>query len=90
MRNDWTLASEILSYWKPLRGTSGVSTNRRGTYQLQAAINAVHSDAPSAASTDWQQILELYDQLMSIAPSAVVALNRVETLKQHLLALKPV
>ena len=50
--------------------------SRPGTYQLQAAINAVHSDAPSAAGTDWQQILELYDQLMSIAPSAVVALNR--------------
>jgi RNA polymerase sigma-70 factor (ECF subfamily) len=50
--------------------------NRPGTYQLQAAINAVHSDALSAAGTDWQQILRLYDQLMSIAPSAVVALNR--------------
>jgi RNA polymerase sigma-70 factor, ECF subfamily len=53
-----------------------LARNRPGTYQLQAAINAVHSDAPSAARTDWQQILELYDQLMSIAPSAVVALNR--------------
>jgi RNA polymerase sigma-70 factor, ECF subfamily len=47
-----------------------------GPYQLLAAINAVHSDAPSAARTDWRQILELYDQLMAIAPSAVVALNR--------------
>jgi RNA polymerase sigma-70 factor, ECF subfamily len=53
-----------------------LAQNRPGTYQLQAAINAVHSNAPSAACTDWQQILELYDQLMSIAPSAVVALNR--------------
>jgi len=50
--------------------------NRPGTYQLQAAINAVHSDALSAAGTDWRQILRLYDQLMSTAPSAVVALNR--------------
>jgi RNA polymerase sigma-70 factor (ECF subfamily) len=50
--------------------------NRPGTYQLQAAINAVHSDAASAAGTDWKQILALYDQLMGIAPSAVVALNR--------------
>jgi RNA polymerase sigma-70 factor (ECF subfamily) len=50
--------------------------NRPGTYQLQAAINAVHSNAPSAARTDWQQILTLYDQLMCVAPSAVVALNR--------------
>jgi len=53
-----------------------LTRNRPGTYQLQAAINAVHSSAPSAARTDWRQILELYDQLMSIAPSAVVALNR--------------
>ena len=53
-----------------------LTRNRPGTYQLQAAINAVHGSAPSAAHTDWRQILELYDQLMSIAPSAVVALNR--------------
>jgi len=53
-----------------------LARNRPGTYQLQAVINAVHCNAPSAARTDWRQILELYDQLMSIAPSAVVALNR--------------
>ena len=53
-----------------------LTRSRPGTYQLQAAINAVHCDAPSAASTDWQQILKLYDQLMFVAPSAVVALNR--------------
>ncbi len=53
-----------------------LTRNRPGIYQLQAAINAVHSDAPSAGRTDWRQILDLYDQLMSIAPSAVVALNR--------------
>jgi RNA polymerase sigma-70 factor (ECF subfamily) len=47
-----------------------------GPYQVQAAINAVHSDAPTAALTDWWQILALYDQLMAIAPSPVVALNR--------------
>jgi RNA polymerase sigma-70 factor (ECF subfamily) len=50
--------------------------NRPGPYQIQAAINAVHSDAPSAAATDWSQILQLYDQLMSFTPSPVVALNR--------------
>jgi RNA polymerase sigma-70 factor (ECF subfamily) len=50
--------------------------NRPGPYQIQAAINAVHSDAPTAAATDWRQILALYDQLMAIAPSPVVALNR--------------
>ena len=50
--------------------------NRPGPYQLQAAINAVHSDAPTAAETDWRQILRLYDQLMAMEPSPVVALNR--------------
>jgi RNA polymerase sigma-70 factor (ECF subfamily) len=47
-----------------------------GPYQVQAAINAVHSDAATAAGTDWRQILQLYDQLMFLAPSPVVALNR--------------
>ena len=47
-----------------------------GPYQVQAAINAVHSDAPAAAATDWRQILRLYDQLLAVAPSPVVALNR--------------
>ncbi|MFJ3307091.1 RNA polymerase sigma factor [Streptomyces sp. NPDC086549] len=50
--------------------------NRPGPYQIQAAINAVHSDAPTAGATDWGQILCLYDQLMAVAPSPVVALNR--------------
>jgi RNA polymerase sigma-70 factor (ECF subfamily) len=49
---------------------------RPGPYQLQAAISAVHSDAPSSADTDWRQILALYDQLMEVAPTPVVALNR--------------
>jgi RNA polymerase sigma-70 factor (ECF subfamily) len=46
--------------------------NQPGPYQIQAAINAVHSDPP----TDWSQVLQLYDQLLAIAPSPVVALNR--------------
>src|SRR5437016_11772857 len=50
--------------------------NQPGPYQIQAAIQAVHSDAPDAASTDWRQILALYDQLLAVAPSPVVALNR--------------
>ena len=50
--------------------------NEPGPYQIQAAINAVHSDAPTAAATDWPQILQLYDQLLSLAPSPIVALNR--------------
>jgi RNA polymerase sigma-70 factor (ECF subfamily) len=53
-----------------------LALNRPGPYQLQAAINAVHTDAPSAAETDWSQVVQLYDQLMALAPSPVVALNR--------------
>jgi RNA polymerase sigma-70 factor, ECF subfamily len=53
-----------------------------GPYQLQAAINAVHSDAPTAAATDWRQILALYDQLLALAPSPVVALNRAVALAE--------
>ncbi|MEV6959925.1 RNA polymerase sigma factor [Streptomyces sp. NPDC051207] len=49
---------------------------RPGPYQIQAAIQAVHSDAPAADATDWGQILQLYDHLMTVAPSPVVALNR--------------
>jgi RNA polymerase sigma-70 factor, ECF subfamily len=49
---------------------------RPGPYQIQAAISAVHSDAPTAEVTDWGQILQLYDQLLAVAPGPVVALNR--------------
>lgn len=49
---------------------------RPGRYQIQAAVNAVHSDAAVAADTDWRQILRLYDQLLAVDPSPVVALNR--------------
>ncbi|WP_231647688.1 RNA polymerase sigma factor, partial [Planomonospora sphaerica] len=49
---------------------------RPGPYQVQAAINAVHGDAPDAAATDWRQILQLYDLLLTLDPSPVVALNR--------------
>nr|BFE64756.1 RNA polymerase sigma factor [Dactylosporangium thailandense] len=50
--------------------------DRPGPYQLQAAINAVHTDASDAEATDWGQIVQLYDQLLAVAPSPVVALNR--------------
>src|SRR5262252_1755516 len=50
--------------------------NQPGPYQIQAAIGAVHSDARTAADTDWWQILALYDQLLAMAPTPVVALNR--------------
>ncbi|MFG2089162.1 RNA polymerase sigma factor [Spirillospora sp. NPDC048824] len=50
--------------------------NRPGPYQIQAAINAVHGDAARVEDTRWDEILQLYDQLMAVAPSPVVALNR--------------
>ncbi len=50
--------------------------NAPGPYQIQAAISAVHSDAADAGLTDWAQILQLYDQLLAVMPTAVVALNR--------------
>jgi RNA polymerase sigma-70 factor (ECF subfamily) len=49
---------------------------RPGPYQVQAAINAVHSDATTVMVTDWRQITLLYGHLMSISPSPIVALNR--------------
>ena len=56
--------------------------NQPGPYQLQAAIGAVHSDAATAADTDWGQILALYDQLLAVAPTPVVALNRCVALAE--------
>ena len=56
--------------------------NRPGPYQIQAAIQAVHSDAPTAAATDWRQILQLYDHLLLLTPSPVVALNRAVALAE--------
>jgi RNA polymerase sigma-70 factor (ECF subfamily) len=50
--------------------------NQPGQYQLLAAVNAVHTDAPTASDTDWGQIATLYDQLYAVAPTPVVALNR--------------
>jgi RNA polymerase sigma-70 factor, ECF subfamily len=53
-----------------------VRRNQPGPHQLQAAINAVHADAATVEETDWQQIVALYDQLLGVAPTPVVALNR--------------
>jgi RNA polymerase sigma-70 factor (ECF subfamily) len=50
--------------------------NQPGPYQLQAAINAVHTDAETVEDTDWSQIVALYNQLLAVAPTPVVALNR--------------
>jgi RNA polymerase sigma-70 factor (ECF subfamily) len=56
--------------------------NSPGPYQVQAAINAVHSDADTAAETDWGQILALYDHLLMLTPTPVVALNRAVALAE--------
>ena len=77
------LAEQDRSLWDRSLISDGQALVRRclrigrpGPYQVQAAINAVHGDAASADDTDWGQIVALYDQLMAIAPSPVVALNR--------------
>jgi RNA polymerase sigma-70 factor (ECF subfamily) len=56
--------------------------NQPGPYQVQAAINAVHADADSFDATDWSQILALYDQLLAIMPTPVVAMNRAIALAE--------
>lgn len=53
---------------------------RFGAYTLQAAISAVHAEAPTAGATDWAQIVALYDVLLRAQPSPVVALNRAVAL----------
>jgi RNA polymerase sigma-70 factor (ECF subfamily) len=56
--------------------TRALGTRRFGPYTIQAAIAAAHADAPSAADTDWGQIVALYDVLQQLTPSPIVALNR--------------
>jgi len=70
-RWDWELIAEGQSLVKAC-----LRRNQPGPYQLQAAVNAVHSDAPATADTDWRQIVQLYDQLLALAPTPIVALNR--------------
>jgi RNA polymerase sigma-70 factor (ECF subfamily) len=77
------LADQDRARWDRALITEGQALVRRclrrdqpGPYQIQAAINAVHSDAPTADATDWSQILQLYDHLLVLTPSPVVALNR--------------
>jgi len=53
-----------------------LAINRPDSYQILAAINAVHTDAPTAPDTDWSQVVALYDQLTRLDPSPIVALNR--------------
>ena len=53
-----------------------LSTRRAGSYTIQAAIGAVHASAATAAATDWNEIVSLYDVLLAIEPTAIVELNR--------------
>jgi RNA polymerase sigma-70 factor (ECF subfamily) len=59
-----------------------LAINRPGRYQVLAAINAVHTDAPTASDTDWAQVIALYDQLTELDPSPIVALNRAVALAE--------
>jgi RNA polymerase sigma-70 factor (ECF subfamily) len=59
-----------------VRVQQALRSGRYGAYTLQAAIAAVHAEAPDAAATDWSEIAGLYDALLALEPSPVVALNR--------------
>ena len=77
------MADQDRAAWDPSEISEGLAlvreclaVDRPGAYQLQAAVNAVHVSARTAADTDWSQIATLYGQLLSLTPSPVVALNR--------------
>ena len=77
------LAEQNRSAWDPTLIAEGhamvrwcLRRGQPGPYQLQAAINAVYTDAPTAEDTDWAQIVALYDLLLTLAPSPIVALHR--------------
>jgi RNA polymerase sigma-70 factor (ECF subfamily) len=77
------LADQDRSRWNRALIDEGVALVRRaltsgraGTYALQAAIAAVHAEAPAAGDTDWREIAALYDVLLAVEPSPVVELNR--------------
>ena len=74
-RWDRTLIAEGVSLIEQSLGSG-----RAGPYTLQAAISAVHADAPTPGETDWTQIVALYDLLLEMVPSAVVELNRAVAL----------
>jgi RNA polymerase sigma-70 factor (ECF subfamily) len=83
------LGGQDRSLWDPTLAEEGralvrdcLRRDRPGPYQLQAAVAAVHSEAVSADATDWPQVLALYDHLITLAPSPVVALNRAVALAE--------
>ena len=84
-----TLDEQDRSLWDAAKIAEGhhlvrecLRRNRPGHYQLLAAVNAVHTDAATAADTDWGQVLALYDQLYAVTPTRVVALNRAVALAE--------
>lgn len=83
------LADQDRTLWDSAMVRGGQELVRRclrrgqpGPYQIQAAIAAVHSDAARVEDTDWRQIVQLYDQLLTFSPTAVVALNRAVALAE--------
>src|SRR5690606_40800195 len=83
------LADQDRSRWNHIQIAEGqaivracLQRNTPGPYQVQAAIQAVHSDAPTAVATDWRQVLALYDQLLIMTPTPVVAMNRAVALAE--------
>ncbi|KQS57012.1 RNA polymerase subunit sigma-24 [Geodermatophilus sp. Leaf369] len=77
------LAAQDRSLWDTVLITEGVavlqwalSRDRLGEYQAQAAIAALHADAPSTAETDWVQVVEWYDELVALTDNPVARLNR--------------
>jgi RNA polymerase sigma-70 factor (ECF subfamily) len=84
------LEQQDRSLWNRDQIAEGISLTERalrshrfGAYTLQAAIAAVHAESSSAASTDWRQITLLYDRLLRIQPSPVVALNRAAAVAMY-------
>jgi RNA polymerase sigma-70 factor (ECF subfamily) len=72
-RSQWDQALLALGVVRLEQAAHG---NELSEYHLQAAIAAVHATSPSVAETDWPRLVSLYDQLLALAPSPVVALNR--------------
>ncbi len=84
------LADQDRSLWDRRLITEGhelvracLRRNQPGPFQIQAAIAAVHADAPTAEATDWSQIVALYDHLHALRPNAVVAINRAVAVAEH-------
>ncbi len=83
------LTEQDRSSWDPASIEEGLAlvreclaVNRPGAYQIQAAVNAVHTTARTSADTDWSQIAALYAQLLVLSPSPIVALNRAVALAE--------